>query len=713
MDQKYLKIICDELSIRSRQAEAAIGLLEEENTVPFIARYRKEMTGNLDEEQLRAIEKLLLLYRKLVQRKETVLKSIMEQGKLSEELADRIAACWDMTLLEDMYLPYKQKKRTRAMVAREKGLEPLAVEIRLGQSSEDLLSLAGKYIGEKVADAEEALSGASDILAETLSEDASIRGWVRHFTIENGILTVKAKDPDQGGDFEMYYDFGEKIQTLPSHRILAVNRGESKEILKVHIDVDTEHICENIFNRSFDRRHRFAEFLKTMVTDSYKRLIQASIEREIRRSLTEKAEEKAIEVFATNLYQLLMQPPVRDRVILGIDPAYRTGCKVAVIDATGRYLEGTTVYPTPPRSDTEAAEKTLISLIKRHSVEVIAIGNGTASRETAEFVADMLERNGLPQQYAVINEAGASVYSASPLAKEEFPELEASMRGNISIARRLMDPLSELVKIDPKSIGVGQYQHDVDQKELARTLDNTVEKAVNQVGVDVNTASEALLQHIAGMNKRLAKSLKEYISKKGALDSRAALMKVPGIGSKTYEQAAGFLKVYSSPNPLDRTAIHPESYAVTEKLFRKLKLQLKGDHRSELKYLYDSAALNISELAEELGTGTETLNDIIQALIRPDRDPREEMPPVLFKKGVLKLADLKVGTKVKGTIQNVTDFGAFMDIGLKNAGLIHISKLARRFVKNPHEIVKVGEIYEATVISIDPERERIGLSLID
>lgn len=713
MDKQYLKIITDELQISTRQVERSIELLENDNTIPFIARYRKEMTGNLDEEQLRIIEKHLEHYKKMQDRKSTVLKTIEEAGKLTSELKEAIEGSWDSNELEDLYLPYKPKKRTRAMMAREKGLEGLALAIHAGEDRRRPEEIASEYLNSEIPDTAAALQGASDILAEMIAEEAAVRAWVRQMTQQEGLLVSKAKDSTLSSEFEMYYEFAESIESIPSHRILAMNRGENKDLLKVSVNIDSKKLEKGIFSRSFDREHPNAAFLKQVITDSYKRLIAPAIERELRKKLTEAAEEKAIEVFSKNLYQLLMQPPVRGRVILGIDPGYRTGCKAAVIDDTGRYLEGATIYPTPPREDKSGAEKKLLEMIGRHEVMIIAIGNGTASRETSEFVAEMIDNNALPLQFTVVSEAGASVYSASPLAKEEFPDLDASLRGNISIARRLQDPLAELVKIDPKAIGVGQYQHDVDQKELAGALGHTVVTAVNQVGVDVNTASEALLTHVSGLNRKLAKSMTHYIQAQGALSSREELKKIPGIGTRTFEQAAGFLKIYQSKNLLDHTNIHPESYGVTKKLFKLLDLPLKAESRSELKFLHDSAAINISELAGELEVGTETLSDIINAFIRPDRDPREDMPPVLFKQGVLKIEDLKEGSKVKGTIQNVTDFGAFLDIGLKHAGLIHISKLARRFVKNPHDVVKVGEVYEATVISLDLKRNRIGLSLID
>ncbi len=713
MHHDYLTLINDELKVQAWQIENTLALLGDENTIPFIARYRKEKTGNLDEDQLRLIEKHLQIYEKLEDRKSTILKTIEESGKLTDELKAQIEGCWDASVLEDIYLPYKPKRRTRASIAREKGLEPLALLILEGRERISRKQLAADFLNEEVPDTDAALQGASDILAEMMAELPAVRGWVRVTTQQKGLLVSAAKDKSVASDFEMYYEYSESVATIPSHRILAVNRGEAKEILKVSVDMDTAEVQEGIYARQFSRGHIHEDFLRKVVEDSSKRLIQPSIEREIRGWLTERAEQKAIEVFAKNLYQLLMQPPVRNHVILGIDPGFRTGCKAAVIDKTGKYLEGSTIYPTAPRLDIEGAGKTILAMISRHNVDVIAIGNGTASRETTEFIADLIEDNNLGVQFTVVSEAGASVYSASPLAKEEFPELDVSMRGNISIARRLQDPLAELVKIEPKSIGVGQYQHDVNQKELAETLDHTVEMAVNQVGVDVNTASEALLRRVAGLNKKLAKSLKNHIESSGALSSREDLKKVAGIGDRTFEQAAGFLKVYGSKNILDTTTIHPESYGITRDLFRKLDIPMNPDSRSDLKFMVDSAAVNIPALAEEMGAGHETLNDIIQAFIRPDRDPREDMPPVLFKQGVLKIEDLQAGTKVKGSIQNVTDFGAFMDIGLKHAGLIHVSKLAKRFVKNPHDVVKIGEVYEATVLSVDIEKQRISLSLID
>ncbi|HDR05896.1 MAG TPA: RNA-binding transcriptional accessory protein [Candidatus Marinimicrobia bacterium] len=713
MNSREIKLIAEELSIKTIQVEKAAELLSDGNTVPFIARYRKELTMALDEEQLRHIESRMLYFNKLRERKITIIQTIEKLEKLTPELMALIEKCVDAQELEDIYLPYKPKKRTRATIAKEKGLQPLADRI-YGAEPGDLGKMAAEYLSDKVKTVAEALQGASDILAEHFNELADLRGFVRFTLQKEGLVISKAKEKsDKLADYEMYHEFAEAVETIPAHRILAINRGEKEDALRVTLDLDSEKMINLLSERVLGRRRPHFDFLKKVMEDSYKRLIFPSVERELRHLLSEKAEKQAVEVFAKNLYQLLMQPPVRGKRIIGIDPAYRTGCKVAVISETGNYLAGTTIYPTPPHKELVRSEAAITELVQKYKVEIIAIGNGTASRETAEFIASLIKKGKINVKYTVVNEAGASVYSASPIAKEEFPELEASTRGNISIARRLQDPLAELVKIDPKSIGVGQYQHDVNQNLLMEALDKVIESAVNSVGVDVNTASRPLLERVSGLNKTTARNIVQYRNEKGALRSREELLKVKGIGAKAYQQAAGFLKIYESSNWLDHSTIHPESYDATKKIFKKLKLNFSPESAIDIKYIKESGVLNIAEFAEELNIGRYTLNDIFEALIRPDRDPREEMPPVNFREDVLRIEDLKEGMKVKGAVQNITDFGAFIDLGLKNAGLVHISKMAKKFVKNPHEVLKVGQQVEATVISLDIIRGRIGLSLID
>lgn len=709
------QMIADGLSIKARQVDATIQLLADENTVPFIARYRKEITGALDEDQIRVIEDRWNYFRKLEARKETILQTIEKQDKLTPELQKQILAITDAQELEDIYLPFKPKKRTRATIAKEKGLEPLAFLILAGDPKRSPEELAIDFISAEVPDEAEAIAGAGDILAEYFSDQAALRAYLRQNLSSSGLIVCHPKDKNnpENNDYEMYLDFAEGIDKIPSHRILAINRGEKEDILKVQADLDHEKMIGDFVNRSIYKGHPYAGLIKEIMTDAYKRLIFPAVEREIRNMLTDRAEKQAVDVFGMNLYQLLMQPPVRGHRIMGIDPGFRTGCKIAVIDKTGKYLTGETIYPVPPHNRVLEAEKITLRLIREHKVEIIAIGNGTASRETTEFIAALIEKEKLSVKFTVVNEAGASVYSASPVAKEEFPDLEASTRGNISIARRLQDPLAELVKIEPKSIGVGQYQHDVNQKMLAESLDQVIESAVNQVGVDVNTASTPLLERVSGLNKTIARNIKNYRDEHGALKQRIELMNVKGLGAKAFEQSAGFLKIYGSNNFLDATTVHPESYPAARKLFKELDLDFAPESAVDLKFMRDSGAINIIVLAERLGVGNFTLKDILDALIRPDRDPREDMPPVHFKEGVLKIEDLKEGMKVTGTIQNITDFGAFVDIGLKNAGLIHVSKLSRKFVKNIHEVIKVGQTVEATVISIDVSRGRIGLSLVD
>jgi len=718
MEKNFYQKIAKELQLTSSQVEKTIALIDDGNTVPFIARYRKEVTNKLDEDQIRNIIEKIDYLRALEARRETILKTILEQGKLTPELEATIRQCEDAQRLEDLYLPYKPKKLTRATMAKQKGLEPLATIIMLQQdSNKDLQQIAADYINEEleVKSAEEALAGAADIIAEMLSDDADNRQFIRDFTFNQGQIAtaVRKNMADDNSVYEMYFDYNEKIATLPSHRILAINRAEKEKVISVKIEVDTEKIIQFLERKYIvNDQSVFLNILKDAILDSYSRLISKSIERDIRSFLTEKAEEKAISVFADNLKNLLLQPPLQNQIIMGIDPAYRTGCKVAVIDKTGKYLAGTTIFPHPPQKDYEKAKSVLSQLINKHDVTAIAIGNGTASRETETLVADLIEEQNNPKlKYIIVDEAGASVYSASKIAKEEFPDLEASMRGNISIARRLLDPLSELVKIDPKSIGVGQYQHDVNQKKLTETLSFVIEDCVNQVGVNLNSASASLLQHVSGLTSRTARNIVDFRLENGKFLSREDLKKVPGIGMSSFQQSAGFLRIPDSKNPLDNTSIHPESYSATQKLLNKFDITkislgsalIKAKLRNE----------NLAQLSKQLDIGLPTLEDILLNLEKPGLDPRDELPKPILKSNVVSMEDLFEGMVLKGTVRNVVDFGAFVDIGLKQAGLIHISELANKFVKDPKEIVSVGDIVNVKILTIDKNRGRIGLSMKD
>jgi uncharacterized protein len=705
---KMFEVVAGELGLKPGQVKAAVELMEEGNTIPFIARYRKERTGEMDEEQLRAVEERFTYLTQLHQRKEEVIRLIDEQGKLTDELRERILAATKLQEVEDLYLPFRPKRKTRASVAREKGLEPLARLMAETADTEAVQLAAAEYVSEEneVESVETALQGAMDILAEELSEDADIRKWVREYTWKHGVLVSRAKDSEVRSVYEMYYEFSEPVHKMPSHRILAVNRGEREEFLKVKIEVQEEPILEHL-RQFFPVRHQFVE---EIVADSYKRLIAPSIEREVRAQMTENAEEQAIKIFSENLRHLLLQPPVRGKMVLGIDPAYRTGCKWAVVDDTGKMLEVGVIYPTPPQEKIEESKRTVLALLKKYPIDIIAIGNGTASRETEAFVAATIKEAEREVVYIIVNEAGASVYSASKLAKEEFPDLDAARRSAVSIARRLQDPLAELVKIDPKSVGVGQYQHDVSQKRLGESLKNVVESAVNYVGVDVNTASPSLLQYVSGISASVAKNIVKKREEIGRFKNREELKNVPRLGAKTYEQCIGFLRIFDGTNPLDKTPIHPESYPVVERLLEQLGFSADAIGSEEL-----NAALkqvNAEEMAGRLECGVPTLRDIIDALLRPGRDPRDELPAPIFRSDVLKIEDLKVGMQLKGTVRNVVDFGAFVDIGLKNDGLVHISRMSKRFVRNPMEIVTVGDIVDVWVVNVDVERERVGLSMV-
>ncbi|MEM7028717.1 MAG: Tex family protein [Chloroflexota bacterium] len=710
--------IAQELNVRVNQVESTVNLLDDDNTIPFIARYRKETTGGLDEEQLRAIQERLTQLRNLAERKETVLRTIDEQGKLTSELRAKIDAADTMQVLEDLYLPFRPKRRTRATIAKERGLEPLAKTLfmKQGQSGLNPAKLAESFVGDDVPDAEAALAGARDIIAEAIAEDADIRTNIRTVTNTTAWLDVKAhKDAPQKDErkiYEMYYDYREKLRDIPPHRLLAINRGEKDGVLKVKLDVETDRVLGRIESRFIThRRGPFMSQLQLAIADSYKRLLGPSIEREVRDLHTDDADEHAIQTFGLNMRSLLMQPPIKGRVVIGIDPGYRTGCKAAIVDETGKFLGGATIYPHAPQKQWDQAKQSLLKVMKEHNATILAIGNGTASRETEALAAEVVKAYG-EGAYIIVNEAGASVYSASPLARQEFPDLDVSMRGAISIARRLQDPLAELVKIDPKSIGVGLYQHDVNQKRLEGTLDAVVESVVNNVGVDVNTASPALLKYVSGVSSKVANAIQAHRDEKGAFTQRGELKDVKGVGAKTYEQAVGFLKIPDSVNPFDNTFIHPESYRVVDRLLQTLGLDSDDpnltNHISEVKQQSQS---ELKRLAEKLDVGPMTLNDILDNLAKPGRDPRDDLPAPILRQDVLKMEDLQPGMILKGVVRNVVDFGAFVDIGVKQDGLVHVSQLADRFVKNPFEVVNVGDVVQVKVMTVDTKRGRIGLSM--
>ncbi len=716
-EERMVEVIAEEMNLRPVQVKNTIALLDEDNTVPFIARYRKEATGKLDEEQIRAIQSHINYLRNLEERKQTVLKTIDEQGKLTDELRARICAVLKMQELEDLYLPYRPKRRTRGTVAKAKGLEPLAMMIREQEITEGTPEeLALPFVDEEkgVASVEEALQGARDIVAEMISESADIRQLVREYTYRRGNLRSEAKNPEARSVFEMYYDYSEPVKSIAPHRVLAMNRGEKEGVLRVSIEVEKEPLLKLLKARIItEPLSIFTSHLEEAILDAYERLIAPSIEREIRSAVTEKAEDHAIRIFAKNLRNLLLQPPIKGKRIMGIDPGYRTGCKVAVIDETGKYLEGATIFPHPPQEDRDGAKRILFDLANKHFVDIIAIGNGTASRETEQLVAELIKEKLPDVVYTIVNEAGASVYSASPLAKQEFPDLEASMRGNISIARRLLDPLAELVKIDPKSIGVGLYQHDVNQKKLTEALDTVVESVVNYVGVDLNTASWALLRHVSGLNLRLAKNIVAYRDENGIFRNRRELLQVPGMGPKAFEQSAGFLRIPESDNLFDNTAIHPESYEAAEKLLEELELDINlvKVNGALIRQKMREKNLKLADLAGKLDVGEPTLEDIVENLEKPGRDPRANMPKPIFRSDVLKMEDLREGMILKGTVRNVVDFGAFVDIGVKQDGLVHRSEMGKN-VRNPLDVVSVGDVIEVRVLKVDLERERISLSMV-
>ncbi len=723
---KINKTIAEELQIRENQVEAAVKLIDEGNTIPFIARYRKEVTGGLSDEILRDLGERLSYLRNLEQRKAEVVKSIDEQGKLTDEILQAIAISKTLAEVEDIYRPYKQKKKTRATVAKAKGLEPLAEIIIEQTETTPIEEIAKQYINidnlseedkknkdKVVATAEEAIQGALDIIAENISDNSKYRKEIKRQCYREAGIETKATDEEQKSNYEMYYDKQEPIKYIPSHRILAINRGEKEEFLKVKIQKPEEKIISYMERDILKGETQFTNMLKDTILDSFKRLIEPSIEREIRSDLTEKAEEKAIKVFGQNAKQLLLGAPIKGKTVMGFDPAYRTGCKIAIIDETGKLLDYTTVYPTEPQNDIEGAKKELLKLIEKDEIDMIAIGNGTASRESEMFVADMIKETNRDIHYAIVSEAGASVYSASKLATEEYPDINVSIRGAISIARRLQDPLAELVKIDPKAIGVGQYQHDVNQKRLAESLTGVVEDSVNKVGVDVNTATPALLSYVAGINKTIAKNIVKYRDENGKLKNRKELLKVPKLGKVAFEQCAGFLRILDGNNPLEITAVHPESYEQTEKLLAKIgfdKQDIKDKEKLQ-EMQQKLKTIDVAETAKELEIGEMTLADIIAELSKPGRDPREDMPKPILRSDVLKIEDLREGMIVTGTVRNVIDFGAFVDIGIKHDGLVHISEMSEKYVKNPSEIVSVGDIVKVKVIKIDLERQKVGLSM--
>lgn len=715
LEQNITAYLANLLKLKISQINAAIKLIDEGNTIPFIARYRKEATGDMKDEQLRDLNDKLIYVRNLIKRQNEIKNSIEEQGKMTPELSLAIDKVEKLQELEDIYLPYKQKKRTRAMIAKEKGLEPLAQFIlKQEDSSEKLEDIALKYLNDEVTSSDEALAGASDIIAETISDSADIRAKLRQHLWQTSSLSItRDKEADSDEAFLMYEDYTEPIKHLPSHRILAINRGESKDILKVKLISDIDKDIAIITKFILKQNSPYKEFLTNAIIDAYKRLIFPALEREIRNQLTETAQTQAIHVFASNLKQLLLQAPLAGYTVMGLDPGYRTGCKMAIVDATGQVLNHGVLYITMSDDTKAKSAQKLLDYIQKYQVNLISIGNGTASYETEEFVANLINEHKLPVHYLITNEAGASVYSASKLAVEELPEYDVTIRGAISIARRIQDPLAELVKIEPKAIGVGQYQHDVNQKELANTLDAVIEAAVNHVGVELNTASAALLKHIAGINATVAKNIIKYRDEHGIFASRKELLKVSRLGPTAYTQCAGFLRINGATCPLDNTPVHPESYPLAEQILAELGFSLEDlTDKNKLDLLKAKIKLvDIDKLATKLNAGVFTVKDILDALTKPGRDPREDLPAPLTRQNIIKLEDIKVGTIMRGTVRNITDFGVFVDIGIKTAGLIHISELSNKHVKHPLDVVSVGDILNVLVISVDAKRNRIGLSL--
>ena len=723
---KIINTIAEELNIKPNQVESTVKLIDEGNTIPFIARYRKEVTGGLSDEILRNLGERLTYLRNLEKRKEEIIKSIDEQGKLTDEILQAVAIAKILSEVEDIYRPYKQKKKTRATVAKAKGLEPLAKIIIEQKEVKPIEEVAKEYVNidklsdedkknkdKVVATVEDAIQGALDIIAEDISDNAKYRKEIKRICYREGQVVTRASKPEEKANYEMYYEYQEAIKFIPSHRILAINRGEKEEFLKIKLEKPEEKILKYIEKDIIKNTTQFTEMLKTTIEDSFKRLIEPSVDREIRSDLTEKAEEKAIKVFGKNSKQLLLGAPIKGKTVMGFDPAYRTGCKIAIIDETGKLLDYTTVYPTEPQNDVVGARRELLKLIEKDKVDMIAIGNGTASRESEMFVADMIKDTKRDVHYVIVSEAGASVYSASKLATEEYPDINVSIRGAISIARRLQDPLAELVKIDPKAIGVGQYQHDVNQKKLAESLTGVVEDSVNKVGVDVNTATPSLLSYVSGINNTIAKNIVKYRDENGKLKNRKQLLKVPKLGKVAFEQCAGFLRILDGDNPLEITAVHPESYEVAEKLLNEIGFDKKDlKDKEKLEAIQNKLkTVDIAKTSTDLNVGEMTLTDIIGELSKPGRDPREDMPKPILRSDVLKLEDLKEGMVLTGTVRNVIDFGAFVDIGVKHDGLVHISEMSEKFIKNPSDIVSVGDVVKVKVIKIDKERQKVGLSM--
>lgn len=707
------KVIATELGIRTSQVEAVIKLIDEGNTIPFIARYRKEAHGGLNDEVLRNLDERLTYLRNLEERKEAVLKSIEEQEKLTPELQKQIEEAMTLVAVEDLYRPYKQKRRTRATIAKEKGLEGLANIIWLQMTKQPIEEEAKAYLNEEkgVTSVEDAIQGAKDILAETVSDQAQYRTWIRNITWKEGILTSTVKDPEAESVYEMYYDFQEGVAKMAGYRILAVNRGEKEKILTVKLQAPEEKILNYLEKQVIVKDNPITTpILKDICEDSYHRLIADSIERDIRNEMTEHAEDGAIEVFGQNLNQLLMQPPIAGQVVLGWDPAFRTGCKLAVVDATGKVLDTQVIYPTAPQNKIEESKKIVHQLIRKYGITLISVGNGTASRESEQVIVDLLKEIKEPVQYVIVNEAGASVYSASKLATEEFPNFDVGQRSAASIARRIQDPLAELVKIDPKSIGVGQYQHDMNQKKLGDALSAVVEDCVNHVGVDLNTASVSLLEYVSGISKTLAKNIVAYREEHGSFKNRKELLKVAKLGPKAFEQCAGFMRISGGENPLDGTSVHPESYEAATKLLTKLGYHLADIASGGLIGL-SLAAKDTKTLSKDLDVGEITLKDIIQELEKPGRDPRDEMPKPILRSDVMEMKDLKEGMILKGTVRNVIDFGAFVDIGVHQDGLVHISQMSDKFIKHPLEVVSVGDIVEVKILGVDLQKKRIQLTM--
>ncbi len=708
-----IKTLQQELNIRYSQAEAAVKLIDEGNTIPFIARYRKEATGSLNDEVLRALDERLRYLRSLEEKKEQVIGTIREQGKLTEELERQIREAATMVAVDDLYRPYRPKRRTRAMIAREKGLEPLAERIAAQELGRPALEEAADFVSEErgVADAAEALAGAMDILAEQISDNAVYRTYIRRITTDQGQLQAAAKDAAKPSVYETYYQYQEPVRKCAGHRVLALNRGEAEKYLTVKVLAPEESILKYLDKQIVTKENPFtAPVLREAAEDSYRRLIAPAIEREIRGSLTEKAESGAIRVFGKNLEQLLMQPPIAGQTVLGWDPAFRTGCKLAVVDATGKVLDTVVIFPTAPQNKVEESKKILKELIRKYRITLISVGNGTASRESEQIIVELLKEIREPVKYVIVNEAGASVYSASKLAAEEFPKFDVGQRSAVSIARRLQDPLAELVKIDPRSIGVGQYQHDMNQKNLSETLGGVVEDCVNKVGVDLNTASASLLEYVSGISKTVARNIVAYREENGAFTDRKQLLKVPKLGPKAFEQCAGFMRIQGGANPLDGTSVHPESYGAAENLLRRLGFRPEEVAGGGLKGLGKKIG-DYGKMAEELGVGEITLRDIVAELEKPGRDPREEMPRPILRTDVMEMKDLKPGMVLKGTVRNVIDFGAFVDIGVHQDGLVHISQMTERYIKHPLEAVSVGDIVEVKVLSVDLEKKRISLTM--